>query len=97
MGEEIREKTYARGLRVTGNHDDGANRAVFRDETGSRTTIHIVKVAPIDMLAHTYLVVRTRIAPAFCSRLALTAAMAQLSAVGTGVGTSFLSSSKALT
>jgi hypothetical protein len=43
------------------------------------------------------LVVRTRIAPAFCSRDALTAAMAQVSVVGQGMGASFLSSSKALT
>jgi hypothetical protein len=45
----------------------------------------------------TYLVVKTKIAPAFCSRLALTAAIAQVSVVGQGTGASFLSSSKALT
>lgn len=45
----------------------------------------------------THLVVRTKIAPAFCSKLALTAAMAQVSEVGHGKGANFLSSSKALT
>jgi hypothetical protein len=56
---------------------------------------HIHTAQPLDGATH--LVVRTKIAPAFCSRLALTAAMAQVSEVGHGNGASFLSSSKALT
>src|SRR5690242_10467602 len=44
-------------------------------------------------IVETHLVVKTRMAPAFCSKLALTAAMAHVSVVGQGMGASFRNSS----
>jgi hypothetical protein len=57
----------------------------------------LVRIYTYTSYRASYLVVKTRIAPAFCSRLALTAAMAHVSVVGHGTGASFRSSSNALT
>ena len=89
----------AGGAGVARNHDDGANGSVLGDETGSVTAENmLVKGQNLDMVDEsTNLVERTRMAPAFCSSEALTAAIAQDSVVGTGMGANLRSSSKALT
>lgn len=83
---------------VAGNHDDRANRPILGDKSGGGSTSN----SQLQLISHlcsmrAHLVVKTRMAPAFCSKLALTAAIAQVSVVGHGTGASLLSSSKALT
>lgn len=85
---------------VAGNHEDGANRAVFGEETSSVTT-NLVSRGLSHMITTTpnrsaYLVVKTRMAPALSSKLALTAAMAMDSTVAVGRGARLRNSSKTL-
>ena len=95
--EVPRTKSYPGRACDTGDHNDGADRAVLGDETSRAATTNNQYSGPIEYSKRTHLVVSTRMAPAFCSRLALTAAIQHVSVVGTGVGASFLISSKALT
>lgn len=77
------QKTHPRSLGVAGNHEDRANRTVLGEETSGVTTNLVSRESPIIKIKREvpYLVVRTRIAPALSSRLALTAAMAMDSTV----------------
>lgn len=85
------------GACVAGDHEDRADGTVLGDEAGGGATAIMLARRLRNSRLVAYLVVRTRIAPAFCSRLADTAAMAQVSVVGTGRGARLRSSSKALT
>lgn len=86
--------TYPGRSPISCDHNDGGYRAVLGEETGSVTAVLLLEnFSSSHICIGTYLVVSTTIAPAFCSRLALTAAIAQVSDVGTGTGARRLSSS----
>lgn len=88
--------SYSSSASISGDHDDRTNRTIFRDKASSISTM-IISLEQFTYQCLIYLVVRTRMQPATCSRLELTAAIAQVSAVGTGRGVKLLSSSNALT
>jgi hypothetical protein len=94
IGGFVGDDAYSGCSRVSGDHDDRADRAVLGDKTGGIATANLLTFSPTLIYSNKmYLVVRTTMAPAFCSRLALTAAIAQVSDVGTGTGARRLSSS----
>lgn len=92
--------TYPGSDRVARHHDNRAHWTVFGQQTSrvaavgpSLASNHLVK--DVSSL-HTHLVVKTKMAPAFNSRLALTADMAMASTVLAGRGHRLRNSSKML-
>lgn len=86
---------------VTGDHDNRANGPVLGEQTSGLTTVSTKKVndlnsARYEKRKNSYLVVKTRMAPAFSSKLALTADIAIASTVSAGRGQRVRNSSKML-
>ena len=83
LQSQIEGKAYPRSGRIASDHDNWAYGPIFRHHTSRLAAKLESEKANLEPRS-AHLVVRTRIAPAFISKLALTADMATDSSILTG-------------